>query len=313
MKTKNINKKTRKNRISPNHFTRKQKQEIANQIYNFTSKDVLEDFNKLKKIGCEYHKQRSKVGNNVVNKYTAVERLNTRGLSHYNFYDIWEGRKDFKKIPGIKKLADYYRGHLPNYPEIKVWFRIFNLYYSAISIFKPLFAMDVYCKYNAKNVLDFTMGWGGRLVGACALNINKYIGIDNNKYLKNPYNKLSRFLRQHSSTKIELHFQDALTIDYSKMDYDLVLTSPPYYNIEVYGNSTIKKKDEWNSEFYIPLFKTTFSNLKKGGYYCINVSEEIYVNVLLKLFGEPIEQIHLTNFKRSSKEKYKEFIYVWIK
>ena len=119
------------------------------------------------------------------------------------------------------------------------------------------------------------------------------------------------FLEKHSTTDIELYFQDALTVDYSKLDYDLVLTSPPYYNIETYGGNKQKTKDEWNQNFYEPIFKKTFQHLKRGGYYCLNIPEEVYKTVALKILGKPFAKIPLPKAKRSSDEKYNEFIYVW--
>ena len=38
--------------------------------------------------------------------------------------------------------------------------------------------MEIYHLFNPHTVLDPTMGWGGRLVGACVLDVPKYIGID---------------------------------------------------------------------------------------------------------------------------------------
>jgi hypothetical protein len=210
-------------------------------------------------------------------------------------------------------MVQYYHDKNPNYPEERVWFRISNLYYSAVSIFKPLIAMDVYCKYEPKCILDFTMGWGGRLVGACALDVPKYIGIDYNKQLKEPYNGLCKFLKPLTKTNVQLFFKDALKVDYSKLDYDMVLTSPPYYNVETYGNSREKSKEKWDTEFYIPIFTKTFKYLKKGGHYCLNIPEEVYENVAIKVLGNSATKIPLPKSKRFSRESYHEFIYVWIK
>jgi hypothetical protein len=213
----------------------------------------------------------------------------------------------------VNNILSFYKNRKTKYPEAKVWYRISNLYFSAISIFKPQIAMDIYCLYNANSVLDFTMGWGGRLIGACALNIPKYIGIDMNPNLKDPYNKMSHFLQKHSTTEIELYFQDALSVDYSKLDYDLVLTSPPYYNIETYGDDVKKTKEEWNNSFYKPIFEKTFQHLKTGGHYCINIPNEVYENVATKILGNPFTKIPLPKSKRTSNENYNEFIYVWKK
>ena len=299
--------------LQKNNYTRKQKQRLANQVYNLTDADVLADFNMLVKIGCEQHAALSTVGNDVVNKYTAVERLNTSGYQNISFYDVWFNKSRLKREKYVNKLLAFYKKTRKGYPDIKVMFRLSNLYFSSISIFKPLIAMDVYCRFQPKCVLDFTMGWGGRLVGACALNIPKYIGVDYNQKLKAPYNKMCRFLKKHSTTDVDLYFQDALTVDYSKFDYDLVLTSPPYYNIETYGGNKQKSKDEWDEKFYRPMFETTYKHLKRGGHYCLNVPEEVYDNVAVKTLGKPRFKIPLPKVKRSTAEKYHEYIYVWQK
>lgn len=314
MTTNPKNRTNKKQSLQKNNYTRKQKQRLANQVYNLTDADVLADFNMLVKIGCEQHAALSTIGNDVVNKYTAVERLNTSGYQNISFYDVWFNKSRLKREKYVKKLLEFYKKTRKGYPDIKVMFRLSNLYFSSVSIFKPLIAMDVYCRFEPKCVLDFTMGWGGRLVGACALNVPKYIGIDSNRNLKTPYNKMCKFLKNHSTTEIELYFQDALTVDYSKLDYDLVLTSPPYYNIELYdGLSNEKTKEEWDEQFYKPIFEKTFKHLSSGGNYCLNIPEEVFNTVAVKILGKPRAKIPLPKAQRSAGEKYHEFIYVWRK
>lgn len=296
-----------------NNYTLKQKRNIAKKILDIREKDIETDFINLKEIGCEKKKALSQIGNDIVNYFTFVERLNTIGNKKLNFYDVWRNKNALAKKKYINNIVSFYKNRKTKYPEPKVWYRISNLYFSAISIFKPQIAMDIYCLYNPTTILDFTMGWGGRLVGACALNIPKYIGIDMNSNLKTPYSKMTDFLKKHSTTEIELYFQDALTVDYSKLNYDLVLTSPPYYNIETYGDNVEKTKEEWDNSFYMPIFEKTFQHLKPGGHYCINIPNEVYENVAIKILGNPFTKIPLPKSKRTSSEKYNEFIYVWKK
>jgi hypothetical protein len=84
-----------------------------------------------------------------------------------------------------------------------------------------------------------------------------------NHKLKPLYEKMKKTLNQISTTKITLMFKDALLVDYSKLDYDFVLTSPPYYNIEIYRNNKVLTEKEWNETFYEPIFSVTFKHLKK--------------------------------------------------
>ena len=89
--------KTKKSKFRKNNYTMKQRSNISNQIYDITDQDVFDDFTKLVEIGCEKHAALSKVGHDVVNRFTAVERLNTVGNKGINFYDVWFNKKRLKK------------------------------------------------------------------------------------------------------------------------------------------------------------------------------------------------------------------------
>jgi len=230
-----------------------------------------------------------------------------------NFFDLWENRAEWIKKKSLANMVAWYKKTSPETPLYNVWWRIFNVYFGSINQFKPLIAMGIYCRYKPTSVLDFTMGWGGRLVGACALDVPKYTGVDLNPDLEKPYADMVKELSPLTSTKIKLYFQDALTVDYNKLDYDLVLTSPPYYNIELYKGTKQRGKDEWDREFYEPIFIKTWNGMKMGGHYCLNVPAEVYDRVCIKLMGKADEFLPLYKAKRKAGDTYKEFIYVWKK
>ena len=190
---------------------------------------------------------------------------------------------------------------------------VYNICVSAINIIRPIVYMEIYSKYKPKCVLDFCAGWGGAAVAASALKIDKYIGIEINHSLKEPYGKLVSYLNKKSPTTIEMIFDDALNIDYSTLVYDFVFTSPPYYFIQKYENNPRynNSKKEMDEKFYIPVFTKTYNGLQKGGYYIINVCKEVYDNVLIHLFGEA----HISYpYKKSKRQNnYNEIVYVWVK
>jgi len=172
--------------------------------------------------------------------------------------------------------------------------------------------MEIYTKYKPSCILDFCAGWGGAAVAASALNIPKYIGIEINNALIEPYNNLVNFLKERSKTEIQMIFESALTIDYSKLDYDLVFTSPPYYFIQKYeNNKEYSSKKEMDEKFYIPLFSKTYANLKSNGIYALNINKEVYENVCVKLFGEAHDSFPYKKSKRQN--NYHEIVYVWKK
>jgi hypothetical protein len=320
---KKTQKKTKTNiQIKPHHYSLQEKEKIVQQINPISFEQVEKSFEKLRNLKCKGAIAASagiQIGNDVVDKFTLIERLNTKGHVGIDFYTFWYNRAHFSKIGYIQKMLDYYRSR--DIAEIRKWKYIFNLYFSSISIFRPVMAMEIYCKYTPKiAVLDPTMGWGGRLIGACALNLPKYIGIDSNTYLSEPYRDMMNFVVDKTDTKIEVFFQDALTVDYSKLSYDMVLTSPPYYNIEVYRTgkgkmSDMISKEKWNSGFYKPLFQKTWENMQTPGYYCLNIPSEIYEECCIPILGKYTTKITLKKQtrKKSAANKYSEYIYIWEK
>lgn len=298
--------------FKPNHYTQKQKQKISKELNYVSKEEAIEDFEKLKDIGCNAkNKGLSRVGTDVVNKFTQVERLNTKSKKGLSFFDLLSNKSKIT-TPAIIKLLKYYNVSKKD-ADVKIWKRVMDLYFGSISVFKPIIAMELYCRYSPNTILDFTMGWGGRMVGACALNVPNYIGIDNNTNLITPYKHLKNLMDDLSKTNTKLYFEDAVNFNYNKIEYDMVFTSPPYYNIEIYNNIQKQSKDDWDQNFYIPLFTKTYKGLKKGGYYCLNIPVELYERVMLSLLGKYTEKILLKKIKRFSNSEYHEYIYIWKK
>ena len=298
-------------------MTSVEKSNLAIQMHpGLTLETAISDFKSLQKTNCDNIKDVKmtiRKGSNFVDYFTMKQRLETRGNKGITFYEFWEKRNEYKNKKYVKNIVDFYKKTGIIKSEARVFMRIFNLYFGAINIFKPIVAMDIYCRYKPQSILDMTMGWGGRLVGACALNVPRYTGIDLNRTLEKPYAEMVSVLKQHSTTDIKLYFESALDIDYSKINYDLVLTSPPYYNIEQYEGQPIMDKDKWKMEFYIPLFERTWKHLQKGGHYCLNIPIDIYEKVAIEIMGKATEFIPMPKNKRTANEKYMEYIYVWNK
>jgi 16S rRNA G966 N2-methylase RsmD len=243
-------------------------------------------------------------------------RLNTKGKYNINFYEFIENIEEYKKKKFIQNMLTYYsdvKNKTGKKNEYTVLKEVYNICISAINIIRPIVYMEIYTKFvKPKCILDFCAGWGGAAVAASALKIEKYIGIEININLKKPYEELISFLKNKSNTNIEMLFEDALNIDYSKLEYDFVFTSPPYYFIQKYENNVLyKSKREMDELFYKPLFRKVFEGLQNNGYFIINVCKEVYENVLIELFGPAIE---IFPYKKSKRQNnYNEIVYVWIK
>jgi len=295
------------------YMNNEQKSAIAKKIKNITEGQAIKSYYNLKKRDLTTITAETRIGNVFVDYFTFEQRLETISKKGVSFFDFVLNT-DYHTKPYIQKLLAY-QGDTDKHVAL---YRVFSLHCSAIGLFKPITAMEIYSRFKPTSILDPTMGWGGRLTGACILDVPNYIGIDLNTQLKQPYDKMTDMLvnKLGTKTKIQLLFQDALTVDYSLFDYDMVLTSPPYYNIEIYQGSTRKLYDEWN-EFYKKLFFETYKHMKDGGYFCLNLNIEIYESVCIELLGDA--DIIITLKKKGHpknhfcKTTYKEFIYVWVK
>jgi 16S rRNA G966 N2-methylase RsmD len=298
-------------------FTQEEKLEISTQIKNITKEDITKQMNKLIELGgnASTMSSRSRIGNNIVDFFTFSQRLSTKGKYNINFYEFIINIDEFKKKKYIQNMLHYYdtvknKNKKKNYYTVLK--EVYNICISAINIIRPIVYMEIYTKYKPKCILDFCAGWGGAAVAASALNIENYIGIEINHALKMPYNNLIDFLKEKSKTNIHMIFNDALLVDYSKLQYDFVFTSPPYYFIQKYENNPeYKSKKEMDEKFYIPLFTNTYKYLQSNGVYALNINKEVYENVCISLFG-PAHDIY--PYKKSKRQNnYDEIVYVWYK
>jgi 16S rRNA G966 N2-methylase RsmD len=258
---------------------------------------------------------RCRIGNNIVDYFTFKHRLETKGKYDVTFYEFIERIDEFKEKKFIQTMLTYYKdvknknGKKNQYIVYK---EVYNICISAINIMRPLICMEIFVKYKSKRVLNCCAGWGGSAVAAGALNLEAYYGVDINKDLKDPYDKLVSYLKTKSATYFDIQICDAVKFDYMNLSYDTVFTSPPYYFIEKYQNSNkYDSKKEMEEKFYKPLFTKTYNGLQNGGYYIINICREIYEKVLQKLLGDAYESFPLKKSKRQN--EYTEMVYVWVK
>lgn len=282
---------------------------IATQIKNCSKEEAIVDYKKLH----AKTKSLSLKGSKFVDYFTFHERLNTKGWQGISFLDFLESKEKHLEKPYNQKFLQTLEKDSPKLNEMQRLYKLFSLYYGSVAQFKPALAINIYMQFKPNSILDFTMGWGGRLVGACALKVPNYIGIDSNENLKEPYGEMVKTLEEIGiETNIKLFFEDARKIDYSQLDYDCVFTSPPYYNKEIYSGTKRMNKKEWNETFYKPLFKETYLHLKQGGHYVLNVSKAVYESVCIDLLGHADLLMPLAGENRRHLG-YKECVYVWHK
>jgi hypothetical protein len=149
--------------------------------------------------------------------------------------------------------------------------------------FRPSVAKTIYEVYKPNTVLDFSMGWGDRLLAAHASHyVKKYVGIDPNSNLfAGYYKQISTYDSIWGKIKeFELHCGRAEDESIVLNDqFDMVFTSPPYFDKEKYDQSDQQSYkmyhgfNSWMKDFLFKSIELSTRNLKSGGLLIINVSD----------------------------------------
>jgi tRNA1(Val) A37 N6-methylase TrmN6 len=296
---------------------------VAEKISSVTKELAMEDYQKLRDIPCKGINQKSLIGNRVMNYYFLKHRINTKSKKGVSFMEFLK-KGLVNTVPSYKRLYQY--GIKNKKTDLVSKYDVFRMYFGSIQGFKPLIAKMLYCKYKPKTILDFSAGWGGRALGAMALDIN-YIGFDTNKDLQTAYGAMIKECPHDSNVKI--HFQDSSKVDYSKYNYDMVFTSPPYYMktkpTEGYKfMPEYKDREDFNQRFFFPVVEKTWKHLQSGGTYALNIPMDMYddlkkakllpkLSKKIPLFIQPRFSNKAVQERSGQTSTYKEYIYIWKK
>jgi hypothetical protein len=100
--------------------------------------------------------------------------------------------------------------------------------------FKASLAITIYTLFNAKKILDFSSGWGDRLLAAIAYNAERYLGYDPNPNLQNGYQEMIDLFVVGNKERYQIITEPFENSKLIKEEFDLVFTSPPYFDFEKY-------------------------------------------------------------------------------
>jgi tRNA1(Val) A37 N6-methylase TrmN6 len=242
-------------------------------------------------------------GNRILYHFQMENLLRTRVMGKKKTLpEVLEDEAEYKKLEqNVEKLGR--TGTMANR-----FFEAFR-FNQAVVFFKPSTAKFIYRHFGATHVLDPTAGWGGRMLGASTAGI-AYTGIDTNTSLQGAYEGIMNLLQDN---KMRMIWGDALGVNFERIDYDFVLTSPPYFSkkavVEVYEH-----QHDWNEEafydgFLVPLIRKCLTHIKRQGKVCFNMNKEMYDTVAKKFRPCDVEY-NLLQQKRLGKNK-EEKIYIW--
>ena len=202
-----------------------------------------------------------------------------------------EGNDEYtEKIDGLARLYLYNLEHGTANPFYCTVQRGYNGV-AYVNEFPPFVARRIYNEYNAVRptnlkVLDPCCGWGGRMIGCASIPNTTYVGCEPCTKTYEGLVKLGNWLKSLQPT-FEFYISNCpyeewdLQHDEDK-NFDIALTSPPYYNTEHYTDepsNSMNKYDtyeKWVDGFYRPLITKTVSYLKPNGLFILNIGDRKY-------------------------------------
>jgi 16S rRNA G966 N2-methylase RsmD len=278
------------------------------QITNI--KEIMEMFSKLKKYDYRsriIHKpyQIKNISKNIdlkyQDKYTIILSKDSdyQDWNQISSYFTEESRMRCNVINSLSPYDFFYKNkdlvyeHAYNkYGKVGV-FELREALYDLnkqCTSFRPSLMKTMIDMFQSKSVLDFSSGWGDRLIGAIASNCN-YVGIDPNKHLINGYREMIKVLGNSNFNKFHMISGKAESVSIPKKSYDLVFTSPPYFDLETYSNdksqsiSHFKNEKIWYQDFLLFVLKKVWKLLETNGIMAININQkkkENYIQWMIK-------------------------------
>jgi len=157
---------------------------------------------------------------------------------------------------------------------------VYNIGPKQCSMFKPKILKYFIEKYNAKKILDISSGWGDRLIAALSCDVDVYHGHDPNKCLFDGYNNIIEFFKKHFNRKGEYIIKN-IPFEETKLQdnyYDLMMTSPPYFDVEIYSDDSTQSAHnvsemDWVNLYLLKWIDITKKALKKDGIMAMNINQ----------------------------------------
>jgi tRNA1(Val) A37 N6-methylase TrmN6 len=165
--------------------------------------------------------------------------------------------------------------------------------------FKPTNLLAVIQMFKPESILDFSAGWGDRLIGFIASDAKSYCGIDPNDCVHIGYKAIVKFFKKEivaTGKKIKLINDKFEDINLKKSKYDMVFTSPPYFDLEDYTDDNIvnskkqssynyKTQKSWFHNFLKVAINKSCEHLNKDGHLILVINQkkgERYIYDMLK-------------------------------
>ena len=176
-----------------------------------------------------------------------------------------------------------------------------------IQNFKPMNARAVWeyiCPNFMGRVLDFSSGYGGRMLGAMTSNMRyHYTGIDPNTDTFRGLDALGSLVNEVVGTSYEMYNTVSEEFDPEAGAYDASFSSPPYFNLEIYTDELTQcmnrytNMDAWFEHYVEPTLRMLHKGLAQDGMYAVNIADYKIAREEFKILDRWIELSKKMNFE----------------
>jgi 16S rRNA G966 N2-methylase RsmD len=149
--------------------------------------------------------------------------------------------------------------------------------------FRISVVLTILQSFNVKKYLDISAGWGDRLLASLLYDVELYCGVDPNKDLHKHYKEMiNTFAKKKKKfILIEDGFETAKLPD---TKFDLVFSSPPFFDLEKYSNydkdslTKFKTEKNWCDNFLMKSIFKAYKYLEKNGHMILYIHSSPYVD-----------------------------------
>jgi len=150
-----------------------------------------------------------------------------------------------------------------------------------VSNFKPAIAKFLYKKYAPNGrVLDYSCGFGSRMLAALSLNM-EYYGCEPNLKTFENLNRFGNFLKDRTKGSFFISDKGSEEIIYKENYFDFAFSSPPFFDYEIYsqdpGQSIVKYPvyEDWLIKYWKKTIENCKTSLIPGGHFgvCISINQ----------------------------------------
>ncbi len=153
-----------------------------------------------------------------------------------------------------------------------------------IQNFKPMNARAIWehiCPTLCGNVLDFSSGYGGRMLGAMTSTLRyNYTGIDPNTKTFAGLDALGSMLTELSlGSNYQMHNTVSEEFTAPEKSFDAAFSSPPYFNLEIYCDEETQCMNRYDNldawfDFYVePTLNMLHKVLADDAIYAVNIAD----------------------------------------